>query len=80
MYYKTNWKERLKKEELKWTNMFSDFTIVVSSSERTKPYSHEEIQRLKEMKQQGATMNEIAQVLQRSYWSVVYKWREIRDI
>lgn len=79
MFYKTNWKERLKMEKLKWNGKFPDFSIVVSSSERTKPYTPKEIERLKEMKQQGHTINEIARALNRSYWSVVYKWREIKD-
>jgi hypothetical protein len=78
MYYKTNWKERLKTEEVKWKNKFPDFTILVSNSERMRPYSIEEIQRLTEMKQQGATINEIAKALERSYWSIVYKWKEVK--
>lgn len=78
MHYKTNWQKRLQQEELKWKNHFPEFSIVISNSERTKPYSHEEIQRLKEMKKQGFTINEIAEALQRSYWSVVYKWKEIK--
>jgi hypothetical protein len=78
MYYKTSWKERLKSEEAKWKNKLPDFTILVSSSERMRPYSDEEIQRLKELKQQGATINEIAKTLERSYWSIVYKWKEVK--
>lgn len=78
MHYKTNWQKRLQQEELKWKNHFPEFSIVISNSERTKPYSHEEIQRLKEMKKQGFTINQIAESLQRSYWSVVYKWKEIK--
>ncbi|MBE2944032.1 hypothetical protein HPK10_12915 [Anoxybacillus flavithermus] len=53
--------------------------MLTSSSKRAKPYSTGEIQLLKEMKQEGATIQEIADALQRSYWSVVYKWREIKD-
>jgi hypothetical protein len=67
MHYKTNWQERLQQEELNWKNQFSKFSIIISNPERTKPYSHEEIQRLKEMKKQGFTINEIAQALQRCY-------------
>jgi hypothetical protein len=78
MYYKTSWKEQLKSEEAKWKNKLPDFTILVISSERMRPYSDEEIQRLKELKQQGATINEIAKTLERSYWSIVYKWKEVK--
>ncbi|WP_339171658.1 hypothetical protein [Anoxybacillus sp. FSL W8-1294] len=79
MYYKTNWNERFKVEKRKWKSKFPNFDIFVSSSERVKPYSTEEIRLLKEMKQEGATIQEIANALQRSYWSVVHKWREIKD-
>jgi hypothetical protein len=79
MYYKTNWNERFKTEKRKWKSKFPDFDIFVSSSERVKPYSTEEIRLLKEMKQEGATIQEIGDALQRSYWSVVYKWGEIKD-
>lgn len=78
MFYKTNWQERIKAEKQKWNSEYPDFTIVVSSSERTKPYTSEEVQQIIEMKQQGHTMKEIALALGRSYWSVVYKWREIK--
>jgi hypothetical protein len=43
-----------------------------------RPYSAEEIQHLKKMKQQGATIKEIANALERSYWSNVYKWKEVK--
>lgn len=79
MYYKTNWNERFNMEKQKWKNRFPDFELLTSSSERMKPYSTEEIRILKKMKQEGAKIQEIADALQRSYWSVVYKWREIKD-
>jgi hypothetical protein len=30
------------------------------------------------MKKKGFTINEIAESLQRSYWSVVYKWKKLK--
>ncbi|ADI28068.1 DNA endonuclease [Geobacillus sp. G4] len=78
MYYKTNWNERLKIEKEKWQKIFPDFELRTSSHERSKRYSKKEIQQLKDMKQKGATIQEIADTLHRSYWSIVYKWREIQ--
>lgn len=78
MHYKTNWDERLKLERVKWKHKYPNFDIVVSSSERYKPYSAEEIELIKQMKQNGMSIKEIASALQRSYWSIVYKWREIQ--
>ncbi|OOE03638.1 DNA endonuclease [Anoxybacillus kestanbolensis] len=77
MYYKTNWNERLQMEKEKWKRQQPDFNIVVSSADRWKNYTDEEIQLIKKMKKNGATIQEIADALQRSYWSVMYKWREI---
>jgi transposase len=42
-----------------------------------RPYSDKEIQLLKELKRQGATIDEIDKALKRSYWSIVYKWKEV---
>jgi LAGLIDADG DNA endonuclease family len=78
MHYKTNWNERLKLESMKWKHKHPNFEIVVSSSERSKPYCDEEIELIKQMKQNGMSIKEIASALQRSYWSIVYKWREIQ--
>ncbi|MBB6177628.1 hypothetical protein HNQ82_002466 [Anoxybacillus tengchongensis] len=77
MYYKTNWNERLQIENAKWKSKYPDFKVLVSNSDRWKNYTEEEIQLIKKMKKDGATVQEIANALQRSYWSVTYKWREI---
>jgi len=77
MYYKTSWTFRFAKEKLKWNSQLPDYQVVASSSERSKPYSKEEIARLIELKENGMTIKKIAETLQRSYWSVTYKWRDI---
>lgn len=47
--------------------------VVMSSSKRSAPYSKEEITKLTHLKAQGYTDREISEILNRSYWSVVYK-------
>ncbi|MFJ5716441.1 DNA endonuclease [Neobacillus sp. NPDC093127] len=78
MFYKTNWNFRLKLEEDKWGRNFPNYTFLVTSSERNKNYSIEEIKKLISLKNNGKTDKEIALTLSRSYWSIVYKLRELR--
>lgn len=78
MAYKTNWTYRLEKEKIKWKEKYQNYEIIVSSSERSKPYSAKEIETMIQMKRQGATDQEIANTIQRTYWSVVYKLSELR--
>ncbi|WP_170232615.1 DNA endonuclease [Sporosarcina luteola] len=77
MYYKTNWSYRFNLEVTKWTAKYPDYEVITSSSDRTRAYSNDEISLLINLKLIGYTDKEIANILRRSYWSVVYKWREI---
>ena len=78
MYYKSNWKWRLKQEEQKFIVQYPNYQIVASSSSRNKNYSDKEINEMISLKKNGFKDQEIANVLARSYWSVVYKLRELR--
>jgi hypothetical protein len=51
-----------------------------SSSDRNKNYTAEENKLLVTLKKSGHTDKEIAIILGRSYWSVVYKLSELRRI
>lgn len=79
MFYKTNWNYRFEKEVQRYKESDSDYEVIVSSSERSKNYSDEECNTMRWMKSQGNTDKQIAEKLGRSYWSVVYKWREVRE-
>ncbi|MGE7588940.1 DNA endonuclease [Peribacillus sp. NPDC101480] len=80
MLYKTSWEFRNQKEILRWKSKYPDYTILTSSSDRSKPYSPDEIKLLRQLKENGYTTNEIAKMLKRSYWSVTYKWQEIKKL
>jgi hypothetical protein len=80
MLYKTSWEFRYQKEILRWKSKYPDYTILTSSSDRSKPYSPDEIKLLRQLKENGYTTNEIATMLKRSYWSVTYKWQEIKKL
>ncbi|WP_413300381.1 DNA endonuclease [Bacillus sp. 1P10SD] len=80
MFYKTNWNYRLQQESEKWKLKLPDYKLVVSSSDRWKNYSSYEIKRLVVLKKEGHLDKEIANLLGRSYWSVVYKLRELRKL
>ncbi|WP_417898902.1 DNA endonuclease [Bacillus haimaensis] len=73
MYYKTEWSFRLEYEISKWKNRYCDYEVIVSSSDRYKNYSEEEISTLVKLKRQGVTDREIALHHGRTYWSVLYK-------
>ena len=77
MHYKTSWTYRFAEEKKKWNSLLPDYQLVASSSERVKPYTEEEIIRLIELKEKGMTTQNIADTLQRSYWSITAKWRDI---
>lgn len=78
MYYKTNWPWRLERETLHYKKSYPDYEVIVSSPERFKPYSIQEIEQIISMKTGGFTDQMIATQLQRSYWSVVHKIKELR--
>ncbi|WP_215143906.1 endonuclease [Exiguobacterium qingdaonense] len=75
--YKLSWENRLDAEVNHYKQTHPDYTIRVSIPAR--PYSHEDIASLIEWKQQGVTDKEIAQRLNRTYWSVVYKWQDVKN-
>lgn len=79
MFYKTNWDFRFEKELLRYKESHPEYTVIASSSDRNKNYSEEECNQIRLMKSQGFTDKAIAARLGRSYWSIVYKWRELRE-
>lgn len=79
MYYKTSWTYRFAQEKEKWHSLLPDYQLKASNSERSKPYTEEEINILIELKEKGMTTQAIADELQRSYWSVAYKWSDIKN-
>ncbi len=79
MDYKTSWEWRLKYETQTLKTKFPGYEVHSSSSDRFVNYSDFEINRLKNLKQKGMTDREIADELKRSYWSIVYKLRELRN-
>ncbi len=79
MSYKTSWEYRFIEEKQKWNTKFPKYQVISSSSERWKPYSEAEISKLVALKEQGWTNQKIAESLQRSYWSVTNKWRDIKN-
>ncbi|KKE79961.1 DNA endonuclease [Bacilli bacterium] len=78
MYYKTNWDFRLKKEKDKYKQLYPNYNLLISSSNRSRTYSEEEIKLLIKLKKQNQTDQSIAESIGRSYWSVVYKLSELR--
>lgn len=79
IFYKTNWAFRFENESLRYKESHPEYAIIASSSERNKNYSEEECHQIRLMKNQGFTDKAIAEKLGRSYWSIVYKWRELRE-
>ncbi|WP_158233790.1 hypothetical protein [Sporosarcina sp. P3] len=79
MSYKTNWHYRYYIEKQRWHKKYEDYQLLTSSRERRLPYTLHEIQTIKQMKQSGNTDQQIADALGRSYWSIVYKIRELRN-
>lgn len=78
MFYKTDWSFRFENETQKYKESHPEYEVVASSSERSKNYSDAECNIIRTMKNDGYTDKQISEKLGRSYWSVVYKWREIR--
>ncbi len=78
MYYKTNWDFRLEKEKDKYERQYPNYNLLVTSSNRLRTYSEEEIKLLIKLKNQNQTDQSIAESIGRSYWSVVYKLSELR--
>lgn len=75
--YKLSWETRLQNEIELYKQSHPSYTIRVSIPAR--PYNDEDIALLIIWKQQGVTDKEIAQRLNRTYWSVVYKWQDMKN-
>src|SRR5699024_7430631 len=79
MKYKTclieNIKQKTKSLKSKYGN---NVNIKISSSNRKKLYTNKDIKTIIKMKCAGATDQTIANTLGRTYWSIVYKIRELR--
>jgi len=78
MFYKTNWNYRFTKELMNWTAKYPGYQVITSSSKRNKNYSNDEIDLLIKLKLIGYSDKDVGDLLNRSCWSVVYKWSEIR--
>ncbi len=63
---------------MKWKTEYPDYQIITSSSSRSEVYSDEEIDLLIILKSLGFTDKVISNILNRSYWSVVYKWSDLQ--
>jgi hypothetical protein len=80
MLYKTSLSYRLQQETQKWKLKYPDYKLIVSSSDRNKNYTAEENKLLISLKKSGHKDKEIAIILGRSYWSVVYKLSVLRKL
>ena len=78
MFYKTNWNYRFTKELMKWSIKYPGYQVITSSSARSKNFSEDEINLLITLKLIGYSDKVIREIINRSYWSVVYKWRDVR--
>lgn len=79
MRYKTCLEKNIKLKKPNIKERFGkDVQIKISSSNRRKLYSTEEIENIIKLKTLGCTDNDIASFIDRSYWSVVYKIQELR--
>lgn len=78
MEYKYDWTKRLQMEREKLLKDYPDFQILSSDSNRWRDYTKEEITTMILLKKEGKTNQQIADELQRSYWSIVYKLKDIR--
>ncbi|MFC0300352.1 DNA endonuclease [Virgibacillus soli] len=78
MYYKTNWQHRLSIETARYNEAYPNYTVITSDHNRFKNYDEMEIEKMIALKIDGCTDQYIADQIGRSYWSVVYKFRELR--
>jgi len=78
MYYKTNWEWRLQQETEIYQKKYPGYKVLSSNSDRNKNYTETEIQKIVQLKLNGEKDRVIAECLNRSYWSIVYKLKELR--
>lgn len=80
MKYKMSLEENIKLKTESMQNQYGhDVAIKVSSPTRNRRYSQEEIQFIIQAKNKQVSDQEIADELGRTYWSIVYKVRELRS-
>lgn len=75
--YKLSWETRLQKEVEKYKQTHPDYAIRVSVPAR--PYCDKDVSLLIKWRQQGVTDKEIVGRLNRTSWSVVYKWQDVKN-
>jgi len=78
MFYKTNWKHRLEVETAKYESNHPGYSVITSHHKRFKNYTSEELRKMIKLKESDYTDQFIADQLERSYWSIVYKLSELR--
>lgn len=78
MEYKLDWAWRLQQETELLSKLYPIYEVRTSSHERFKNYSDDEIAKIISMVNEKKTQQSIANALGRSYWSVVYKIKELR--
>lgn len=80
MFYKTNWEMRFAHEIARYQESSPNYKVIASTSDRSRNYTQEECNLLRQMKNEGAKDKDIALKLNRTYWSIVYKWRELKNL
>ncbi|WP_243495545.1 DNA endonuclease [Priestia aryabhattai] len=79
MFYKTNWDWRYNEEKQLLLEQYPNYEIIASSSDRCRSYSSEEINCILILHKKGESISNIARAINRTYWSVVYKLRELKE-
>lgn len=81
MFYKSCLEQKLNLYKERMALKYgSDVQVILSSSDRHRNYSEEEIAIIIHLKQRGEFDKDIANALGRSYCSIVYKIRELRRL
>lgn len=80
MWYKTNWEYRFQIESERWISKYPGYMVITTSSDRNKNYTPQEIEQLIFLKKCCIPNHKIAEIMGRSYWSIVYKLSELRRL
>ncbi|MEI2378723.1 helix-turn-helix domain-containing protein, partial [Priestia megaterium] len=75
----TNWDWRYNEEKQLLLEQYPNYEIIASSSDRCRSYSSEEINCILILHKKGESISNIARAINRTYWSVVYKLRELKE-
>lgn len=78
MRYKFDWPYRFNVEKEKLHLDYPNYTVIETDSSRFSNYTEKEEIDIVRLKLEGKTDRAIAEYLNRTYWSVVYKIRELR--